>query len=35
MDRDYFHDLTDRFRPPHLWTRENGAWRLRHTVWGG
>lgn len=32
MDRDYFLHLADRFRSPHLWVHENGAWRLRHTV---
>ena len=33
MNRDYFARLTDQFRSPHLWTHENGAWRLRHAVW--
>lgn len=33
MDRDYFMDLADQFRSPHLWKRENGVWRLRHTVY--
>jgi N-acetyl sugar amidotransferase len=32
MDRDYFLHLADRFRSPHLWINENGAWRLRHKV---
>ena len=32
MDRAYFDRLTDRFRSPHLWKYENGAWKLRHTV---
>lgn len=32
MDRDYFMALADQFRSPHLWKRENGAWKLRHTV---
>ena len=35
MDRDYFDHLADRFRSPHLWARENGDWRLRHTVSAG
>jgi hypothetical protein len=33
MDRDYFMALADQFRSPHLWLKENGEWRLRHTVW--
>ena len=33
MDRDYFMGLADQFRSPHLWIKENGEWRLRHTVW--
>lgn len=32
MDRDYFMTLADQFRSPHLWKRENGTWKLRHTV---
>ena len=32
MDRDYFDALADRFRSPHLWSRVDGAWKLRHTV---
>ena len=35
MDREYFLHLADRFRSPHLWTRANGEWRRRHTVWQG
>jgi len=33
MSRDYFHALTDRFRSPHLWKWEDGAWSLRHRAW--
>jgi N-acetyl sugar amidotransferase len=33
MDRDYFNSLADSYRSPHLWTRENGIWKLRHAVW--
>ena len=33
VDRDYFENLTDKFRSPHIWQRENGAWKLRKTVW--
>jgi N-acetyl sugar amidotransferase len=32
MDRAYFTALANRFRSPHLWAYENGAWRLRRTV---
>ena len=33
MDRDYFFHLADRFRSPHLWAHEDGAWTLRQTAW--
>ncbi len=33
MTRDYFHELANRFRSPHLWKKVDGKWRLRHTVW--
>ncbi|MGE5415638.1 MAG: N-acetyl sugar amidotransferase [Acidobacteriota bacterium] len=32
MDGEYFRRLTDHFRSPHLWKRENGDWKLRKTV---
>lgn len=32
VNRDYFMALADRFRSPHLWVRESGLWKLRHTV---
>lgn len=33
MDPDYFHELVDKFRSPHLWGKdENGQWKLRHNV---
>ncbi len=37
INPDYFRsELTDRFRSPHLWGKnEKGEWQLRHTVWGG
>jgi len=35
IDPDYFrNELTDRFRSPHLWTKVNGEWKLRHNVAG-
>lgn len=33
IGRSYFSALIDRFRSPHLWKRENGNWKLRHTPW--
>jgi N-acetyl sugar amidotransferase len=32
MDRDYYFALADQFRSPHLWKKEGGEWKLRHTV---
>ena len=30
---DYFrHDLTDKFRSPHLWKHDGSSWQLRHNV---
>lgn len=33
VDHDYFMNLHDRFRSPHLWVNDHGKWKLRHTVW--
>lgn len=33
MKPDYFMDLCDKARSPHLWKKENGEWKLRHPVW--
>ena len=35
MDRAYFDALANRFRPPHLWSYDNGEWALRRTVFAG
>jgi len=37
IDPDYFrNELADKFRSPHLWGKNNnGAWQLRHNVFGG
>ena len=32
MDSEYFHELCDKFRSPHLWKKENGIWKLRYQV---
>ena len=35
IDPEYFkHELTDKFRSPHLWKKVNGVWKLRHTIAG-
>lgn len=28
----HFHELCNKFRSPHLWTKQNGEWALRHNV---
>ena len=33
MKPERFHELVDEARSPHLWLKENGEWKLRHTVW--
>jgi N-acetyl sugar amidotransferase len=34
MKPEYFHELCDKFRSPHLWIKDkNGEWKLRHTVY--
>jgi N-acetyl sugar amidotransferase len=33
MEPEYFHDLCDKFRSPHLWDKDSeGKWKLRHNV---
>ena len=32
MDKEYFMKLADKFRPPHLWDKINGEWKLKHQV---
>lgn len=35
MKPEYFHELCDKFRSPHLWGKdEEGKWKLRHNVAG-
>ncbi|MEO8525011.1 MAG: N-acetyl sugar amidotransferase [Caldimonas sp.] len=33
LSEDEFHATVDRFRSPHLWAYDQGAWKLRHAVW--
>ncbi len=32
VDRDYFMQIGEKFRPPHLWKKEAGEWKLLHQV---
>lgn len=32
MDREYFMQLADKFRSPHLWEKVNGEWKVRYQV---
>jgi N-acetyl sugar amidotransferase len=32
LTKDKFIAMADRFRSPHLWSKESGEWKLRHTV---
>jgi len=32
MSEEYFMELCDNARSPHLWVKESGDWKLRHTV---
>ena len=34
ITEDYFWEVIDSFRSPHLWVKINGEWKLRHTVAG-
>jgi N-acetyl sugar amidotransferase len=34
MKPEYFMELCDKFRSPHLWGKNAGEWALRHNVWG-
>ena len=34
MKSERFFELCDQFRSPHLWTKVNGVWKLRHAVNG-
>jgi N-acetyl sugar amidotransferase len=33
IDPDYFIELCDKFRSPHLWKKEDQEWKLRYAVW--
>ena len=32
MDRDYFENLTNKFRSPHIWNYVNGQWELVRSI---
>ena len=33
MSLEYFNDLCDKFRSPHIWKLENKKWQLRKKIW--
>ena len=33
MKPEYFYELCDKFRSPHLWKKENGEWKLRYQIY--
>ena len=33
MSEKEFHETVDKFRSPHLWTKVDGDWQLKHAVW--
>lgn len=35
ITEDHFWQIVDAYRPPHLWKKIGGEWKLRHTAWGG
>ena len=32
MTKEYFHELAEQFRSPHLWRKDGSEWKLRHQV---
>ena len=34
ITEDFFWEVVDSWRSPHLWAKVNGEWKLRHTVNG-
>jgi len=34
IDPEQFRVIVDKFRSPHLWTKDGDVWKLRHPVWG-
>ena len=33
IDESEFWNTIDKFRPDHLWTKQNNIWKLKHTVY--
>jgi len=33
ISEDYFFEIIDSWRSPHLWKKENGEWKLRYPIW--
>lgn len=34
MKPEYFNELCDKFRFPHLWKNDNGVWKICHNIMG-
>ena len=34
ISEEYFHEVIDSWRSPHIWNKVNGVWKLRHNVAG-
>ena len=33
ISADYFHEIIDGWRSPHLWKKVDGKWHLKHPIW--
>ena len=33
VDHEYFMNIHDKFRSPHIWKKEKNKWELRHKIW--
>ena len=33
ISADYFHEIIDSWRSPHLWKKVDGKWHLKHPIW--
>ena len=33
IGEEYYHEVIDSWRSPHIWRKLNGKWALRHPIW--